>query len=169
MKGDFFRMMAVASLMVTVSFLASGCSKPTVPEEEMKPVVEETTTSQPVVDVGEGMGSEESIESTAMDTPRHAVSEGRTHGPMLPVYFDFDKSNIRDDQVSRIEANAAFLKSNRGTSITIEGNCDERGTNEYNMALGERRAQRAKKYLSNLGIAENRMNTVSYGEEKTWK
>lgn len=171
MKTDVFRMMVVASLMVSVSFLSSGCSKPTVPSEEMQPAEEitmpEPMEEEPSVDVGEGMGDVEPIDATPIQqTEQYTISEGRTHGPMLPIYFDFDKSNIRDDQVSRIEGNADFLKANPAVDITIEGNCDERGTNEYNMALGERRAQRAKKYLMNLGIDDSRMNTVSYGEEK---
>ena len=85
---------------------------------------------------------------------------------MLPVYFDFDSASIRSDQVDRIETNAQFLKENQAISIRIEGNCDPRGTKEYNLALGERRAQSAKKYLVNLGVDESRMSTVSWGEEK---
>ncbi|MCK5613015.1 peptidoglycan-associated lipoprotein Pal [Candidatus Pacearchaeota archaeon] len=117
-------------------------------------------------DIGEDMGEVEPIETPPVRQPKFEISEGRTSGPMLPIYFDFDKSNIRDDQKVRIEGNDDFLKANSHLRIVIEGNCDERGTNEYNMALGERRAQSAKKYLENLGIAGRRINTVSYGEEK---
>ena len=85
---------------------------------------------------------------------------------MLPVYFDFDSSDIRKDQESRIEANADFLSSQADTNIRIEGNCDPRGTSEYNMALGERRALGAKKYLVNLGISDSRLSTISFGEER---
>jgi peptidoglycan-associated lipoprotein len=94
------------------------------------------------------------------------VMEGRTSVGMVPVYFDFDKSNIRKDQVSRIEADAAFMKKNPKLAIRIEGNCDPRGTNEYNMALGERRALSAKKYLVNLGVPAANLSTISYGEER---
>ena len=94
------------------------------------------------------------------------VLEGRTSAPLLPIYFDFDKSNIKQDQRARLEKNADHLKQNQGTKIRIEGNCDERGTNEYNMALGERRAINGKKYLVNLGIHADRLHTISYGEEK---
>ena len=96
----------------------------------------------------------------------YPVLEGRTNAPLLPIYFDFDKSNIRQDQRDRIEKNAEFLANNKTVRVRIEGNCDERGTNEYNMALGQRRAMSAKKYLVNLGIAENRLDTISYGEER---
>ncbi|MBI4410914.1 MAG: peptidoglycan-associated lipoprotein Pal [Deltaproteobacteria bacterium] len=82
------------------------------------------------------------------------------------VYYDFDKSNVRDDQVSSLENNAAVLKANAGTQTTIEGHCDERGTNEYNLALGDRRARSAKNFEINLGIDPNRMTTISYGEER---
>jgi peptidoglycan-associated lipoprotein len=96
----------------------------------------------------------------------HEVLEGRTSAPLLPIYFDFDKSNIRQDQKVRLEKNAAYLKQNKGVKVRIEGNCDERGTSEYNMALGERRAISAKKYLVNLGVHAARIHTISYGEEK---
>lgn len=165
MKSNLFRMCAVASIMVAVSFLSAGCAKKTVPTEA-KPTAEVAPVAKPKVDVGDKMGAAESLDSDPYSAANAKISEGRTHGPMLPVYFDFDKSNVRDDQKSRIEVNADFLNAHRKVMIAIEGNCDERGTNEYNMALGERRAQSAKKYLTNLGITDDRLNTVSYGEEK---
>jgi peptidoglycan-associated lipoprotein len=97
---------------------------------------------------------------------KQEVLEGRTSAPLLPIYFDFDKSNIKQDQRSRLEKNAGFLKQNPAVKVRIEGNCDERGTNEYNMALGERRALSAKTYLENLGIHGDRLHAISYGEEK---
>ena len=104
---------------------------------------------------------EESLDSKPMD-----VLEGRTSPGMVPVYFDFDKSNIRQDQVARIQSDADFMKKNSKLPIRIEGNTDPRGTNEYNMALGERRAISAKKYLVNLGIPAANLTTVSYGKER---
>jgi peptidoglycan-associated lipoprotein len=94
------------------------------------------------------------------------VLEGRTSAPLLPIYFDFDKSNIKQDQRARLEKNADYLKQSQAAKVRIEGNCDERGTSEYNMALGERRAISAKKYLVNLGIHRDRIHTISYGEER---
>lgn len=82
------------------------------------------------------------------------------------VHFDFDKYNIRSDQAPLMQANASWLKANPNVNVIVEGNCDERGTNEYNMALGERRAKAGKDYLSNLGVDSNRISTVSYGEER---
>ncbi len=109
---------------------------------------------------------EESLEAQGAMAKGQEALEGRTSAPLLPIYFDFDKSNIKEDQRARIEKNGAYLLENKETKVRIEGNCDERGTNEYNMALGERRALNAKKYLVNLGIHEARMHTISFGEEK---
>lgn len=165
MRSKVISVSVIASLIVSGSFIFSGCSKKPVPAEPVQITVPEQVPER-IVDVGEGMGSDESIDATAMNKNNYQISEGRTNGPMLPVYFDFDKSNIREDQQGRLEGNADFLKNNPRLDINIEGNCDERGTNEYNMALGERRAQTAKKYIENLGVSPSRINTVSYGEEK---
>ncbi len=82
------------------------------------------------------------------------------------IHFDFDKYNVRPDQVPIMQQNASWLKANPNVNIIAEGNTDDWGTNEYNMALGERRAKAAKDYLVNLGINTNRVSTVSYGEER---
>ncbi len=168
MKGDIFRLLIAVSMLTSFALLSSGCGKSTVPSDEMKPAdqQQDVTGTGTKADVGEGMGEVEPIDSTYVEPEKFSISEGRTNGPMLPVYFDFDKSNIRDDQKARLEGNGDFLEANTRLNITIEGNCDERGTNEYNMALGERRAQSAKKYLENLGVLGSRINTMSYGEEK---
>lgn len=107
------------------------------------------------------IGQEESLESQSI-----GIMEGRTTGPMLPVYFGYDSSAIRPDQIPRMKVNSDFLKNNQEVRIRIEGNCDPRGTREYNLALGEKRALVAKKYLVNIGIAGDRISTVSLGEEK---
>lgn len=87
-------------------------------------------------------------------------------GGLEPIYFDFDRSFIRDDARSVMKANAEWLKANPQVKVRIEGNCDERGTIEYNQALGQRRAAAAKKYLTDLGISAGRITLVSYGKEK---
>lgn len=82
------------------------------------------------------------------------------------VHFDLDKSNIRKDAEPAIKENAEWLKAHGDKSVSVEGHCDERGSTEYNVALGDRRANSAKKYMQNLGIAANKISTISYGEEK---
>lgn len=85
---------------------------------------------------------------------------------LKPIYFDFDQSFIRDDARPVMKANAEWLKANPKAKVRIEGSCDERGTIEYNQALGQRRAAAAKKYLTDLGIASSRSSLISYGKEK---
>jgi peptidoglycan-associated lipoprotein len=82
------------------------------------------------------------------------------------VHFALDSSAIDDEARAIIEAHAAHLVSNSQIKVTLEGNCDERGTREYNLALGERRAQSVEKMMKVLGVASNRVKVVSYGEEK---
>lgn len=91
---------------------------------------------------------------------------GRSSEGLSPVYFDFDQAIIRPDMTERMIKNSEFLKQSPNLRIIVEGNTDERGTNEYNLALAERRAQNARSYLIRLGIDPVRMRTISYGEEK---
>jgi len=85
---------------------------------------------------------------------------------MQPIIFDYDKSDIREDQKGKLQTATAYMKANPNVRITIEGNADERGSEEYNLALGDRRANAVKQYLATQGIAENRLSSVSYGEER---
>lgn len=156
-------------LAITMAVLVSACAKRvSVSEEEVakapetvapapKPV--ETVAPKPIVE--EAMPTTKAIKEEAL-----AMAEGRTSAGLAPIYFDFDMYNIRSDQPSRLDQNAKWLKKNPTARIRIEGNCDERGSNEYNLALGERRANSAKDYLTNMGIAPERIETLSYGEER---
>lgn len=82
------------------------------------------------------------------------------------IHFDFDKYDVRREDEDILKENAAWLKNNPKMKVQIEGHCDERGTVEYNLALGERRASNTKKYLVFLGISPDRISTISYGEER---
>lgn len=82
------------------------------------------------------------------------------------AFFDYDKSDIRTNDQAALVGDADFMRSHPEVRFTIEGHCDERGSEEYNLALGDRRATAAKRYLVNMGIAENRIQTTSYGKER---
>ncbi len=82
------------------------------------------------------------------------------------VFFGYDSSDLDSDALELLQDQVAWLKQNSGVSITIEGHCDERGTREYNLALGEKRAQAVKNYLIGLGINPDRVSTISYGKER---
>jgi len=102
----------------------------------------------------------------AAQTPRPAPKEFMAVAALKEVYFDFDKYDIRPEDAKTLDANAAWLKSNADNLVLIEGHCDERGTNEYNLALGERRAKATMNYLVSQGIQANRITIISYGEER---
>jgi peptidoglycan-associated lipoprotein len=85
--------------------------------------------------------------------------------PLQPVFYEYDSSDVNDSGRAVLQANAAVLKKYSSWVVTIEGHCDERGTAEYNLALGERRAVAARTYLISLGVDANRLRTVSYGSE----
>jgi peptidoglycan-associated lipoprotein len=98
--------------------------------------------------------------------PRPVPKEFMAVAALKEVYFDFDKYDIRPDDAKTLDTNAAWLKSNGDNLVLIEGHCDERGTNEYNLALGERRAKATMNYLVSQGVQANRITIISYGEER---
>ena len=87
-------------------------------------------------------------------------------GYLKPAFFDYDKADLRDDARNTLSTDADLLKRYPSLRFVIEGHCDDRGTQAYNLALGERRADAAKEYLASLGIDASRMKTISYGKEK---
>ncbi len=131
-------------------------------------ITEEMTPGEEPLDAGGESGEALGGFSVSADqnSDEYKKTYGRSSSEMLPIYFDFDQATIRDDQASRLEQNADYMKANPSRNLVIEGNSDERGTNEYNLALGERRALNAKNYLIELGVEEYRVRTVSYGEER---
>jgi peptidoglycan-associated lipoprotein len=95
------------------------------------------------------------------------VSEEELFGRNVKdAYFDYDKSDIRPDAQQTLTANADFLKAHPGIRFTVEGHCDERGSEEYNLGLGDRRANAVKSFLANLGIPADRIGTISYGKSR---
>jgi peptidoglycan-associated lipoprotein len=166
-------MLAVSLVFVAVSIgCASKTSIKTSPEQT--PVVGEPPSPQP--------GGGEAPPSSSSPLPQEkgggeggeggggsATSEGSSTASqqgLEDVHFDYDQYNILSKAGSILEGNAQWLKKNSQAKVEIEGHCDERGTVEYNLALGEKRARSAKDYLISLGIEPNRISTVSYGEEK---
>jgi peptidoglycan-associated lipoprotein len=110
--------------------------------------------------------TEEELSGKAPKAKESAVQGAKEEPAFKDVYFDFDKYDIREDARPALDSAAAWLKNNKDVGITIEGHCDERGTNEYNLALGEKRANAARDYLVASGIASEKIKTISYGEEK---
>ena len=108
------------------------------------------------------------VEPAPLPPPSPVAPPPPAPGPLAlaDVYFDYDQFVIRNDARAVIEANARWLKAGNGRKLLIEGYCDERGTVEYNLVLGERRAQTAKQYLQDLGVPSSQIQITSYGKEK---
>ena len=129
----------------------------------------------PSEEAGETTGASSTTATTSTTTaPSTTMIAGPTPGTQEHlvvnvgdrVFFDFDKSDLRPEARATVEALAAWLSNYPATTIGIEGHCDERGTREYNLALGERRANSVHDYLVALGIDPNRLSTISYGKER---
>jgi len=99
-------------------------------------------------------------------TARPVVQDFAATPELTDVFFDFDKYDIRPGNAKTLDSNASWLKSNPNHLVLIEGHCDQRGTNEYNLALGERRAKSTMNYLVSQGVQANRITIISYGEER---
>lgn len=104
--------------------------------------------------------------SDVTPAPKPPVSVGTLDDNVKDILFAYDKADISATMMAVLQANAGWLKANPNVRFTVEGHCDERGSEEYNLALGDRRANAVKEYLLSQGIAASRMSTVSYGEER---
>lgn len=113
---------------------------------------------------GAGYGAASGASSDV--TVENLAGDNAVAGPVIgDVFFEFDSSALSDEAQKQLKQNATWLGKHPMVSVTIQGHCDERGTDEYNLALGEHRAVAAKEYLITAGVSANRLSTVSYGEE----
>lgn len=165
------RLMVVSALLLVLG--AAGCAKRPATTMASAPApsgaagssgsavgpVSSTGSSGPVTSGG-------TTSRAATATVRPQPADFRATTELKDIYFDFDKYVIRPGDAKMLDANAAWLKSNASMLVLIEGHCDERGTNEYNLALGERRAKATMNYLISQGVAQSRVSIISYGEER---
>jgi len=112
------------------------------------------------------IAQQELAEQTAREKALKEVMDAKNRFENQDIHFEYDSSELSSTAIMMLKEKAAWLKTNPSVSVTIGGHCDERGTTEYNLALGERRASTAKSYLTNLGVSASRLNTISYGEEQ---
>lgn len=136
----------IASLIAVAGLVAACGTAPT----------EETATTS-----GQGGATGAATDTITAGTQRDLVVNVGDR-----VFFAFDRYDLRPDARTTLQKQAAWLKANPGVKVKIEGHCDERGTREYNLALGERRANSAADFLMSLGIANDRISTISYGKER---
>jgi peptidoglycan-associated lipoprotein len=155
-------------LVIPALMLAASCAKkevksepavtPAAKEEAKAMTAEERARAQE-----ERRLREERLREQAMDRKELAERERFLNED---IHFDFDKSSLLPEAKEMLRRKAKWLKAHHDVSAVIEGHCDERGTNEYNMALGDRRTRSAKSFLVDMGIARGRLTTISYGEER---
>ena len=155
-------------VVLTIGAVACGGKNPPVARPAPPPPPPQATaaarTPTPPVPVQEPIVvppepvREDSVTSASLD-------DLNRNSPLKPAFFEYDSSEITADGRSTLDADATLLKKYSTWAVTIEGHCDERGTAEYNLALGERRAVAARTYLISLGVAADRLRTVSYGKE----
>ena len=143
-------------LMLTAILFFSGCES----------VLKNDGSSTSGATVSEGDGASTSGASRYGDWTGNPLDNPDSPLYTKVIYFDFDISDIRSEFYDVLRAHAEYLVSNPQMSLTVEGHCDERGTREYNIALGERRAMAIKRFLEAEGVEGNRINTISYGEER---
>lgn len=113
----------------------------------------------------DGNGQSPAIENTPLNFDAQGSDSGKIDG-LQTIHFDYDKANLNSDAKKKIQSNADWLKSHGNVGLQIEGHCDARGSIEYNLSLGERRAQTVKAYMVGLGVAGDRLSVISYGKEK---
>jgi peptidoglycan-associated lipoprotein len=145
-------------VLMMVAFFSSCKKEVKVEPPKPEPVVEKVEEAPTKVEKPQ-LTAEEIFQ-------RQTLEELNKKGYLKMINFDFDKYLIRDDMKPLLEQNAQWLLKHPTVVVSIDGHCDERGTEEYNMALGEKRAQAAKKYMVSLGVPADRLNTVSYGKTK---
>ncbi len=167
------RRMMTCLILAGAMLALYGCpkKKPATPAQDLN--VDTTTVAPtpvaPAQEVPEPMAPsvDDQVEDRLLSADLQVVNdELRRRGFAADVFFQYDEATLSDETRDRLSKNADLLKGAPQLVLVIEGHADERGTNEYNLALGERRANSAKDYLSSLGVAGDRLRTLSYGEER---
>jgi peptidoglycan-associated lipoprotein len=138
---------------------------PTAPKEETTPTTT-TTEEKTTTTVTKEQGETKVTKMKEMTSAERRLQSDERAFTSTDIYFDFDKYNLTPKAREILADKAYWLKKNPSVKVYIEGHCDERGTNEYNLALGERRANSSKTYLTSLGISPGRLGIISYGEER---
>ena len=155
--------LALLAALSMAALVAGGCANKEVVKTE-EPVAKATVKPEPAKTEAPKVADQQKADETPKPMDGMGAKASAT-AAFEAVYFDFDKSDLRQDARDVLSKNATALKAN-SEKVKIEGNCDERGSAEYNLALGERRTKAAMQYLTTLGIPADRLSVISYGKEK---
>jgi len=160
-------MIFVITLVLCFSLvLVTGCTKKAVVKEEAAVTQEQKAEPKAAAEAEVKKPKTAPAEKEVTVKKEAAAAAEKAPYEFADIYFDFDKYNLKPEAREILKKHGDWLAKNGDFSVVVEGNCDERGTAEYNLALGERRAQEAKKYLVGVGVADKRVSTVSYGKER---
>ena len=156
---------ALLVIAVIAPLLLTACGKKRPPAVTTKPTTRATPTPPPEVsDTGPDVRPVDEGQPTGED---FAVSDASGEGgPLADIHFDYDQSSLNEEARATLEKHALWMQNHREAKVMVEGHCDERGTVEYNLALGNQRAQATRDYLVSLGVAADRLRTTSYGKER---
>jgi peptidoglycan-associated lipoprotein len=158
---------SVVATVIVGLILAAGCAKRPVATVSSAPAPAPAPTAPPPAVAAPAPSPSAVAGPTPPPAPRPSPPKDyRAHEALTPIYFDFDTATVRPGDVKILDANAAWLNANPRYLVLIEGHCDERGTSNYNLALGDRRAKAAINHLVARGIKSDRITIVSYGEER---
>ncbi len=155
----------VSFLLILMLAFSFSCARKAKPVRTAAEEPAEVTPPEEVTEEVKKPATAEEWEAGKVEKAELTVNDYNVMGVLKDVHFDFDKYNIKSQEATILEENSRWLLANPTVIVLIEGHCDERGTNQYNLALGERRSQSAKAYLIALGVSPERFKTISYGEE----
>ena len=155
--------MKKVALYLSIAVLAAACASK---ETRQEPAVTDRSTAVPPTTAGTSPSTSTTRPTTADTFRGNPLTDPNSPLSKRSVYFDFDSNAVKDEYRGLVQAHSRYMGDKRDTRIRIEGNCDERGSREYNLALGQRRAESVKKVMTVLGVGDGRIETVSYGEEK---
>jgi peptidoglycan-associated lipoprotein len=156
----------VTILILCIALIMTGCPKKTVMKEEPSVKKEEAVRPEAERKAKESKAQEELEKSMIAKKTPGVEGEVFESSLLKDIHFDYEKYDIRPGDVAIQKGNADLLKKYHNVKIQIEGHCDERGTVEYNLALGERRANSTRNYLVSIGVSPERISTISYGKER---
>ena len=161
------RMWIILALLVVLPglLMTVSCAKKQVRDTTTSTYDADTAAKQAEMERQKRLAEEKRLKEEALNEANR-IKMAKEQFLNEDVYFQFDSAALLPDAQNALKRKAAWLKANADARAMIEGHCDERGTNEYNLALGDRRAESAKAFLVNLGISASRLATISYGEEK---
>jgi len=165
------RLFTISVILLTMSMFSCANKQVVAPNKPVTEVAKEdilppvTDKASPAIEVDKDIIGKNEDTKNEVTKNEDAVKEAQTSEPFKDIYFDYDKSGIKSESKDILKGISDFMIANLDVTLSVEGHCDERGTNEYNISLGDRRAKAVMDYLVSLGVTTDKISTFSYGKE----